>query len=99
MRACPQHDRSWQWTARGIAVPQVVRTLRNECLDHAIIANEAHLCALLREFTAYYNAERPHRGLGLEPPLGPRRGAAVGAGPIRARPVLGGLHHICDRAA
>jgi putative transposase len=78
---------------------RLVRTLRNECLDHAIVANEAHLRALLREFTTYYNVERPHRGLGLEPPLVPRRSTSVGARPIRARPVLGGLHHIYDRAA
>jgi hypothetical protein len=54
---------------------------------------------MLGEYVAYYNFERPHRGLNLEPPLTPRRDAPVGTGPIRTRPVLGGLHHIYDRAA
>ena len=48
------------------------------------------------EFAAYYNRERPHRTLALETPTPAVRGAA---GPIRSRPVLGGLHHIYERAA
>jgi transposase InsO family protein len=31
---------------------RMVRTLRNECLDHLIVVNEAHLRAVLREFAA-----------------------------------------------
>jgi transposase InsO family protein len=73
---------------------RAVPTLRNECLDHVIILNEAHLRGVLSEFAAYYNAERPHRGLHLEPPLARRCDAPVAAVRIRARPVLGGLHHI-----
>ena len=42
---------------------RVVRTLRNECLDHLIVVNQAHLRAVLREFVEYYNVERPHRVL------------------------------------
>jgi transposase InsO family protein len=75
---------------------RVVRTLRNECLDHLIVLNEAHLRAVLREYVAYYNTARPHRSLGLRPPLPGDRNYT---GPIRARPVLGGLHHAYDRAA
>ncbi len=75
---------------------QVVRSLRNDCLDNVIPLNEGHLRAVLTEYAAYYNAERPHRSLDLEPPL-PR--ARPTSGPIRARPVLGGLHHIYERAA
>jgi transposase InsO family protein len=78
---------------------RVVRTFRNECLDRVIVTNEAHLRALLHEFTAYYNADGPHRGLQLEPPLAPRGDTRARAGPIRARPVLGGLHHVYERAA
>jgi transposase InsO family protein len=75
---------------------RVVRTLRNECLDHVIVLNEAHLGAVLREYVTYYNAARPHRSLGLTPPL-PGEGRPTG--PIRARPILGGLHHVYERAA
>src|SRR5215510_16180241 len=73
---------------------RVVRTLRNECLDHVVVVNEAHLRRVLDEFATYYNAERPHRSLHLEPPLGPRPDAPATRGPIHARPVLGGLHHV-----
>jgi len=51
---------------------------------------------VLAEFAAFYNAARPHRTLGLETPqpaCRPRHG------PIRASPVLGGLHHAHERAA
>jgi transposase InsO family protein len=78
---------------------RVVRTLRNECLDHLIVVNEAHLRAVLGEFAAYYNADRPHRSLRLEPPVPPHRSAASGATRIHARPVLGGLHHVYEPAA
>ena len=77
---------------------RVVRTLRNECLDHVLILNERHLRAVLREYVAYYNTERPHRSLDLTPPLHSARTHAS-TGRIRARPVLGGLHHVYERAA
>src|SRR5215218_7943945 len=48
---------------------RVVRTLRNECLDHVLILNEQHLRTVLAEYVAYYNTERPHRSLALEPSL------------------------------
>jgi hypothetical protein len=38
---------------------RVIRTLRNECLDHLIIVNEQHLRAMLAAFVEYYNTERP----------------------------------------
>jgi transposase InsO family protein len=75
---------------------RVVRTLRQECLDHVIVLHEAHLGAVLREYVAYYNTARPHRSLGLAPPLPAERRPT---GPIRARPILGGLHHVYERAA
>jgi transposase InsO family protein len=87
-------------TPRANAIAErVVRTLRNECLDHIVVVNDAHLRAVLSEFTAYYNEERPHRGLNLEPPLVRRSCTLADLGPIRSRPVLGGLHHIYRRAA
>ena len=75
---------------------RAVRTCRNDCLDHLIVLNERHLRAVLREFVAYYTSERPQRTLGLEPP---RRVTRPASGPIRARPVLGGLHHVYERVA
>ena len=75
---------------------RVIGTLRRECLDPLIILNERHLRVALREFVRYYNADRPHRSLGLETPRAAWRPAV---GPIRSRPVLGGLHHVYERAA
>ena len=75
---------------------RMVGTFRRECLDHVVIVNERHLHALLEEFTAYYNQERPHRTLRLVPPV-PTARAPTGL--IRSRPVLGGLHHRYDRVA
>jgi len=75
---------------------RVVRTLRNECLDHVLVLNEAHLGAVLREYVTYYNTARPHRSLGLTPP---QPGERRHTGPIRSRPILGGLHHVYERAA
>jgi putative transposase len=77
---------------------RAVRTLRNECLDHVLILNERHLETVLAEYVAYYNVERPHRSLALEPPL-PASRSPVPTGAIRSRPVLGGTHHSYDRAA
>jgi putative transposase len=61
-----------------------------------IILNEAHLRAILTEFAAYHNHERPHRTLHLDTPA-PVTRPTIGA--IRASPVLGRLHHAYERAA
>jgi hypothetical protein len=53
-------------------------------------------CAVLTEFAGYDTGARPHRTLGLETPLPADRPSL---GPIRARPVPGGLHHTYERAA
>ncbi len=75
---------------------RVIGTLRRECLDHLIILDEEHLRSVLAEFVGYYNAERPHRTLRLETPEPALRPVE---GPVRSRPVLGGLHHVYERAA
>ena len=77
---------------------RVGRPLRHECLDHVLILNEPHLRAVLAEYVAFYNADRPHRSLALEPPL-PASRSPVPTGVIRSRPVLGRLHHAYSRAA
>ena len=75
---------------------RLVGTLRRECLDQLIIVNEAHPRAVLTEFVAYYNRQRPHRSLRLKTPQPITRARA---GPIRVQAVLGGLHHTYERAA
>jgi len=73
-----------------------VRTVRRECLDHLLPLSERHLRAILSEFVDYYNHDRPHRSLGLE---APSQTVASRQGGISVRPVLGGLHHVYERAA
>jgi transposase InsO family protein len=75
---------------------RVLGTLRRECLDHALVVSERHLGAVSTEFAEYFNRERPHRTLRLEAPVPVPRSPT---GPIRVRPVLGGLHHVYERAA
>jgi putative transposase len=75
---------------------RLIGTLQRECLDRLIIVNEAHPRAVLREFAAYHNRERPHRALDLQTP---EPSARPTTGAIRARPVLGGLHNTYQRAA
>ena len=75
---------------------RVVRSFRQECLDHVIVFNERHLLALLTEFVQYYNNDRPHRALELETPV-PSPPMLCGA--VVSRPILGGLHHAYARAA
>ena len=76
-------------------------SVRRECLDHCFILCEKQLHRLLKAFVVYFNQTRPHQGLGqripdslvFSPPL-PDQG-----NPIRAVPILGGLHHDYQRAA
>jgi transposase InsO family protein len=75
---------------------RMVRTFRRECPDHLVAVNERHLRPALGGFVRYYNRDRPHRTLGLETPHSTARPAR---GTVRARPILGGLHHVSERAA
>jgi transposase InsO family protein len=77
-------------------VQRFLGTLRRECLDHLIILDEQHLRSVLGEFVQCYNLHRPHRTLRLETPVPARRPVE---GLVRSRPVLGGLHHVYERAA
>ena len=52
--------------------------------------------AVLREFVAYYNLERPRWSLGLQTPEPTPRPVT---GPIQSHPILNGLHHIYKCAA
>ena len=74
-----------------------IRSARAECLDHLLVASEAHLRRVLSQYVAYYNQVRPHQGLeqrcpvALPPP--------VRDGTVRRRDRLGGLLHDYYREA
>ena len=74
---------------------RLVETIRAECLDHIIVANEGHLRRVLAEFMHYYNHEPPHRTRSLQSPV-PQ--TSPGHGLVVSTPVLGGLHHAYARA-
>lgn len=72
-----------------------VRSARADCLDWLLITNRWHLERVLSEYVDHYNAERPHRGLGLQTPI-PRTvtcGTTTPRQEIRRRDRLGGLVH------
>ncbi len=83
-------------SSRANAVAErFVRTARAECLDWLLILNRGHLERVLRRYLAHYNAERPHRSLGLAAPAaaaGPRASPPTVTA-IGRRDVLGGLIH------
>ena len=74
-----------------------VRTVREECLDHLLIINQAHLTRVLREFIDYYNRARPHQGLKQQIPIAAPTSRNTGT--IRRRDVLGGIIHDYYRVA
>jgi transposase InsO family protein len=76
-----------------------VLTVRTELTDRMLIFGERHLCRVLAVYTAHYNVRRPHRGLQLRPPRPQAPVPEPVHGPIRRRPVLGGLINDYEPAA
>ncbi len=74
-------------------------SVRRECLDHVLVLGERHLHRVLREYVAYFNQERPHQGIGQATPEQLPAAMHNRTGPVRAVPVLGGLHHTYQHAA
>jgi transposase InsO family protein len=81
--------------ANGVA-ERFVRTIRSECLDWLLIVNQRHLERVLRVFIDHYSGHRPHRALGLTPPIPRRRSFLVAteqSARVQRRDRLGGLLH------
>jgi transposase InsO family protein len=74
-------------------------SVRRECLDHVLVLGEQQLGRVLREYVAYFNRARPHQGLGQAIPEPPPQEGRSRTGPIRAVPILDGLHNAYQRAA
>jgi putative transposase len=82
---------------------RIIGTIRRECLDWLIPMSESHLRSILKSWIPHYNAGRPHMALGPGVPDPPptyqdqhqpdsrhRRGESY---VVRAKSILGGLHH------
>ena len=79
-----------------------VGTVRRDCLDWLLITSRRQLERVLRVYADHYNTHRPHRALGLTPPIPGTRLRLVGSNPpgqLHRRNRLGGLIHEYARAA
>ena len=79
-----------------------IRTVRPECLDWLLIIGRGHLQQVLRVYIEHYNAHRPHRALGLQPPdpaVEPALRSKDPAAQVHRRDLLDGLVHEYRRAA
>jgi putative transposase len=65
---------------------RVIETIRAECLDWTLILGRRHLDRTLRAYVDHYNRGRPHRALGLTPPI-----------PAAAEPILVSPRDVCHR--
>jgi putative transposase len=74
-----------------------VRTVRQDCLDHLLVASRRQLEPVLCDYVRHYNQARPHRGLQLAVPE-PCSGPAL-FGTVHRHDVLGGIIHEYERAA
>ena len=51
------------WAPRANAFAErLVGTVRRECLEHLLIANERHLRGVLTDWQDHYSDHRPHEG-------------------------------------
>ena len=66
-----------------------VRSVREECLDHLLRLNQAHLRRVLNTFIDYYNTARPHQALAQQAPI--PRPLVRNSGPVQRRELLGGI--------
>jgi putative transposase len=78
--------------ANGIC-ERFMGSLLRECLDHILILDGRHLTRVVKEYTAYFNQERPHQGIAQWIPYYYDKPEANSIGGITSRSILGGLHH------
>jgi putative transposase len=77
---------------------RLIGSIRRECLDHVIIANERGLRCVLHAYVEYYLRSRTHLSLDKDAPIS-RPVASSTDGDIVAIPHVGGLHHGYERRA
>lgn len=78
-------------------VERVIKTIREECLDHMIILNERHLRRTLSSFVNYYNTVRTHEAVDGDCPISRQVQPIFDGRKIIAIPYVDGLHHKYER--
>jgi hypothetical protein len=82
--------------AKGIC-ERFMGSLRRECLDHTLVLHGKHLQRVIKEYTAYFNQERPHQGIGQHIPDHFDLPKSNPTERIASKAFLGGLHHSYSR--
>jgi hypothetical protein len=68
-------------------------------MDHVQIHEGRHLERVVKEYTAYFNQERPHQGIEQRiPDQYDLTRSKPTSGRITSKAILGGLHHSYSRA-
>ncbi|HLP81410.1 MAG TPA: hypothetical protein VK141_05400, partial [Nitrosomonas sp.] len=66
--------------------------------DHILIYEGRHLERVVRDYTAYFNQERPHQGIAqCLPDHSDLPKSKPTSGRITSKAILGGLHHSYSR--
>ncbi|UCF05869.1 MAG: transposase [bacterium] len=73
-------------------IERLIGSIRRECLDHVIIFNDKHLRRVLKQYFRYYHECRTHLVLEKDCP-DTRPIETPDFGPIKDKPMVGGLHH------
>ncbi|MBD3292819.1 MAG: transposase [Armatimonadia bacterium] len=75
-------------------VERLVRTLREEALNHFLFLTANHIRRVVAEYVRYYNGARPSQAIhGIPDPYPELRQPPPQAGRLVALPVLGGIQH------
>lgn len=77
---------------------RIIGSIRRECLNFMIVLSAAHLKRILTAYFEYYHLSRTHLSLNRHAPV-PREIEPPECGPVRAIPLVDGLHHRYTRRA
>ena len=73
-------------------------SVKRGCLDHTLILQGKYLQRVVKEYTAYFNQERQHQGIGQRIPDFYDQPKSNLTGRITSKAILGGLHYCYSRA-
>jgi putative transposase len=79
-------------------VERLIGSIRRDCWDHVVVADERHLRRVLKSYLAYYREARCHMALDGDAPEH-RKPQPPELGNVIEFPEVGGLHHWYVRRA